>query len=326
MTLRRTALLLLFLAGPLVAGCNIFEGFSEPGTSDDPEVLIEDADLALQQGQPQKALAYLEKAVERDPNHARARAKLAVVQLQAHDIDVLTLKGLVDGFREEAGGQAGKGASDGEVCLYEPSPGLTATPFSYLTSPEYQRISDARRVLWDANANGERFMEAYISASAGNLSPANYGTEAERTRLFEQAMKHILSSSDGLSTAEARQEAAEFLITYGIAEFSVSLVALQQPIFDYGLQWVRLQKDGRETGISICAPTREKLDAALGAVACEVPQLRSGSIALRTRAENLEGALSRFGDDQSIALETAKEVDELVAKFEAEFPAATCGS
>lgn len=77
-----------------LAGCNVFEGLYDEGGSDDPDVLIADADAALQRGESDKAVQYLEKAFEARPEDPVIRTKLSTALLQQADIDVITMVNL----------------------------------------------------------------------------------------------------------------------------------------------------------------------------------------------------------------------------------------
>lgn len=314
------SIFVLLLAG-LFTGCNVFEGFYEPGTSDDPAVLVEDADIALQQGEPQKAVAFLQKAVENDPDNVRARAKLTVAHLRAQNVDVLTLQNLIDDFRTT--NAAGKTSGALQVCRYTPAPGLTTTPIDYRISSEYTRLLGVVSALQAAQANGIQLLDAITQSFGENLSPTQFGTAAARAQLFNSIANNI-RTQNGVAEAVARQETAAFLIAFGLSEFTLSILDLDGDVTANQIQWVRLKRNGQDAGFSICAPTQANIDAMAAAVACEVPQLRSGGIALRTRAENLGSRNIGGSNDQALALEVADEADAFIADFEAEFPAAAC--
>jgi hypothetical protein len=92
----------MLLVGSLVlTGCNVFEGIDEQETSD-PEVLLEDAKLALRDGNPTKAVLHLRKALERAPAEgllrSRIEVKLATALLAERDINVLMLSRIARNF------------------------------------------------------------------------------------------------------------------------------------------------------------------------------------------------------------------------------------
>ncbi|NNE68763.1 MAG: tetratricopeptide repeat protein [Rhodothermales bacterium] len=316
--LRLIPTMLLFFA---LAGCNVFEGLYEEGSSDDPQVLVEDADFAIQNGEAEKAIQYLEKALEKEPDNARALAKLTTVRLKVANVDVLTLQTLVDDFLAEE--IATKSGGQMQACRYSDGPGVTATEFDYRTSAEYTRLLGVQAALQAAQANGIQLLQAIGQALDQNLSTAAYGSAAARAGLFSSIAATIEQQS-GVSESVARQEAAAFLIAFGLTEFTLSILELDTDVTSNQIQWVRVQRNGQDAGISVCAPTQANLDAMVSATSCQVPQLRSGGIALRTRAENLAPQSGVGVNDQALVLEIADELDNLLDDFEAEFPAAAC--
>ena len=318
--MRPAKLFFLALAAIIFAGCNVFEGLYEEGASDDPIVLIADADIALERGDTQAAVSYLEKAVQQDPNNIRARAKLSSTILKRDRIDVLLLRSVVDDFLPD--GSASKSGSQRQACRYTDGPGVSATPIDYRTSSEYQQLLAAVASLQAAQANGLRLIEAVTASTSQNLSPSRYATAAARTQLFNAVSGSI--QTEGLPESIARSEAAAFLIAFGLAEFTISILDLDSDLTTNQIQWVRLTRNGADAGLSICAPTQAQLDAMAAAVSCEIPQFQSGGIAFRTRAESLGARVTGGSNDQSLSLEMADEVDQFVADFQAEFSATTC--
>src|SRR5690606_41582378 len=93
---------ILFAA--LLTGCNVFEGTQEEGTGDDPEVLLQDAEPALQRDEPKLAVEYLERAVELEPvttsHGAQIRIQLSTAQLRAGGVNNTTLQPLAMPFKD----------------------------------------------------------------------------------------------------------------------------------------------------------------------------------------------------------------------------------
>ncbi len=77
----------------IVSGCNAFE-FMYGGESDEPDVLLDDARIALQNGDAEKAIGLLEKALEKDPDNSEIKIELSSALFQANDIDLLVMKDL----------------------------------------------------------------------------------------------------------------------------------------------------------------------------------------------------------------------------------------
>ncbi len=74
----------------LVAGCNVYEPFHQEGGSDDPAKLLADAKVALANGEPQKALDLLDRAIALAPDDPQIRYYHAVAIIRVNDIDFLT--------------------------------------------------------------------------------------------------------------------------------------------------------------------------------------------------------------------------------------------
>ncbi len=82
--------------GLLIAtGCNAFE-FMHDEESDDPTVLLDDARIAMQNGDPQKAVDFLEKALAKAPENPEIRIELSAALFQANEIDLLVMKDLAE--------------------------------------------------------------------------------------------------------------------------------------------------------------------------------------------------------------------------------------
>ncbi len=116
----------LFLV--LVAGCNVYEGLYEEGESDSPEVLLQDARIALQQDRPEEAVDHLRKALTYTPaDDVRLRKqiqiKLASAVLQVEDINALNLERIADIMSRSTSSSAAfaPGKSLGQTCLFPQS-------------------------------------------------------------------------------------------------------------------------------------------------------------------------------------------------------------
>lgn len=80
----------------MAAGCNAFGFMYEDGASDDPDVILGDARIAMQDGNPEKAVELLEKALEKAPDNQEIKIELASALFQANEIDLLMMKDLAD--------------------------------------------------------------------------------------------------------------------------------------------------------------------------------------------------------------------------------------
>ena len=92
----------------IAAGCNAFEFMYGSPDSTDPDVILEDARIALQSGDAEKAVDLLEKALEKAPSNQEIRIELSSALFQANDIDLLVMKDLADFISEEKPPSASK--------------------------------------------------------------------------------------------------------------------------------------------------------------------------------------------------------------------------
>ena len=80
----------------IIAGCNAFEFMYEEGNSDDPDIILDDARIALQNGDTEKAIELLEKALDKAPDSQEIKIELASALFQHRDIDLLVMKDMAD--------------------------------------------------------------------------------------------------------------------------------------------------------------------------------------------------------------------------------------
>ncbi len=81
--------LLVLLLAVLLAGCNVFEPFHSPGSSDNIDDLLSDAHDSLEKGDYRRALEIMDKAMTIAPGDPRVRYLHAVAAVRAHDVDML---------------------------------------------------------------------------------------------------------------------------------------------------------------------------------------------------------------------------------------------
>ena len=150
----------------LVAGsCNAFEFMYEEGDSSDPEVILQDARIALQKGDTQKAIDLLEKALETAPENVEIRIELSSALFQGSDIDLLTMKELADFISNaEPNIVAGKNTSNQSVCNFSQSPASTRilefeTTGAYLTLHSSQEVIARALELLSENSQFEASSE-----------------------------------------------------------------------------------------------------------------------------------------------------------------------
>lgn len=91
--------IVLSLSLLIATGCNAFE-FMYSEDSDEPDVLLDDARIALQNGDTEKAIELLEKALEKAPENSEIKIQLSSALFQANDIDLLVMKDLAEFISE----------------------------------------------------------------------------------------------------------------------------------------------------------------------------------------------------------------------------------
>lgn len=71
------------------SGCNVFEPFHTPGSSDDPDDLLYDARRALDDGRYRRAMEIMDRALGIAPEEPRVRYLHAVVTVRVNGVDML---------------------------------------------------------------------------------------------------------------------------------------------------------------------------------------------------------------------------------------------
>lgn len=244
----------LFLCG-VWAGCNVFEGIGEDAGSDDPQVLLHDARAALDRDEPETAVGYLERAFELDPDDPEIRIELTGARFAAADVDLITLKGLVEHINSGAGLQASAsrraGKANGRYCTFDADP-ATLEVFDYTSAPEYQRF---REVI-------ETFIEARDLLDGIRLADRERLTEALRAEWYLlRAFTRIVLAIDAINAEVERIEATLYRVP------------------------------DRGNSIGICAVSEDALDAAKVHIRCDLlPQILQGLDELRARSDLLDDA------------------------------------
>ncbi len=286
----------------LLTGCNVFEGLYEAGTSNDPEVLLADAEQAVQQGEPEKAVVILEKAVEQTQPKTVQRSKvqiqLATAKMQAAKIGVLQLQRMIEDMNDriEIGKtSSGKiGAFASQVCSYEP----TDERLEQITLNDidgYTAISQNQDVLSEV----QRLVNEALNFS---------GDPGERFDI--QARIDSLQQA-GLS----QQKIAEALLNASLAYVGGSYDDIVQVGGDQ-IEWYRVRSAYEGYYLGYCAPSQDVIDTVKAETACSMDDLKFSVDLLRARAA--------FYDPNSLAGEIADKAQEGYDKLQDELDG-TCG-
>ena len=108
--------LCLLIAG----GCNAFEFLGNEDATNDPDLLLIDARFALQDGDNEKAVELLEKALEAAPDNAEIKIELSSALFQLREIDLILMKDLADFITSAPEVQTGRArASKAASCNFD---------------------------------------------------------------------------------------------------------------------------------------------------------------------------------------------------------------
>lgn len=140
----------VLVVGLLLAGCNdnLFSGLHSEGTSDDPDVLLADAQAALAKGDTAQALDYLRRAHDLNPDHAEVRVTLIGTQFEQQDVDLLTIRQIGEYIAN--GTKAARAKSDPNyICSFDGDPAGYAT-VDFMDAPAFSRLAGLTELFDDA--------------------------------------------------------------------------------------------------------------------------------------------------------------------------------
>lgn len=282
----RTGLLCALL---FAAGCNVFEGAYEEGESLDPRLLLEDADVALQRGDPQRAVVYLEKALAQVPEPGRLRhtvqIKLATSLLMAHDVDVRTLQRLAVDLqaRVDAAKQGAARKGQTAVCNF-PDTHTRGEEITLANVDGYAEINASEEALARIRALVDEVM-----AYAGPAQSGRYDIDARMAQL----------RAEGLSDALI----ADALAAGAVAYLGTTYQKLAQAGGEQ-IHWYAVTPPGGQPYVGYCAPSEALVQELLEVVACDLGNGNFAVALLEARA-----TLPQFTDG-AIAAEVAREARE----------------
>ena len=99
---------LLLIFGGIGLGCNVFDGLQSNPRG--VEALLGDADVAMNKGEPQRAVQLLERAFEKDSTHVGIRVELVNALYAARGVDLVSVRAAIE---QVNGTDATKEAVDG---------------------------------------------------------------------------------------------------------------------------------------------------------------------------------------------------------------------
>ena len=278
---RFTAYLILLIFPVLtLSGCNAFAGFHGAGNSNDPDILLEDAQIALQQGDADKAIKYLRRAIEVDPENVPAKTTLATALFEKHDISVLDVVGIAERVRSDV--QSSVGASARVV----PAARLGGSEVCSFTPDGSERVFDPAEFSSFTN----------IVASKGALDEVD---ELLSSLIDPDQLASSIDELRGEGLSD--DDIAASLLNGALAKFILAYVAIVEAGGD---SLTFYYADGN---VGYCAPDQDTLDAILAAIACHVTTLKDG-------IDLLFGRIEMVGSEETsdVADEATEAYDRLV--------------
>lgn len=288
----------LFAAALIFSGCNVFEGLYESGLSSNPVVLMADAEQAMQQGKPEKAVQILEKAVEKTQpktvERSKAQINLSTAKMAAASVSVMQIQRVIEGFNDRIEKGSGKSSGKmlgfaGAVCSFS-APDVQLEEITLSEIDGYTHISGKHEVL------------------------------AEVQRLVNEAL-HITSKPgpqfdvqariDSLRNAGlAQADIATALLNSALAYASSSYTHIVESGGDR-IHWYRVRSAGSgDYYLGYCAPTQQVIEDVKDETACSMSDIAFSVRLLRARA--------RFYDAGSLAHEIADKAQEGYDKLQEE--------
>ena len=280
--MRKFTAYLILLVFPVLtlSGCNAFAGFHGAGNSNDPDILLEDAQIALQQGDADKAIEYLRRAIEVDPDNVPAKTTLATALFEKHDISVLDVVGIAERVRSDV--QSNFGASARVV----PAARFGGSEVCSFTPDGNERVFDPADFSSFANIVASKgALDEVDDLLSSLIDPDQLASSIDELR------------GEGLSD----DDIAASLLNGALAKFILAYVAIVEAGGD---SLTFYYADGN---VGYCAPDQATLDAILAAIACHVTTLKDG-------IDLLFGRIEMVGSEETsdVADEATEAYDRLV--------------
>ena len=291
--LATTVFVALALLATVATGCNVYEGLYEEGESENAEVLLEDARIALQQDRPQEAVEHLRKALghTQDNNpllRKQIQIKLASAVLRAQSINVLSLKRIAQNLNGDATGNGAFGKSQGPACLFPAH--HEQTPFDPTEGIDIDHL-------------GNPDSEAALAESRDLV--ANVFTGTYIFPCSDEGLDQAISSvqQQGLSNGEI----AEALVDYSVALSTTAYVDIIG-VGGGNASFFRVTSPAGEDYFSVCFPSEQMCNdtvaqsrAHLGGLDCSTRTLQKRAALLSsTNAQELAD-LARDGYQKAAA-------------------------
>lgn len=284
----RTGLVATFALALMIAGCNVFDGFYEEGTSNDVEVLIVDAQSAFQTGNFKKAVDILEKAHKADPGHPQVRVDLSNALLRSRNVGVLDIVLVAENISGK-GASEGFGKAGGAFCSFDQSHTIVGT-FDYTNVDGYSKLLENRDVF-------DRVSELITPLLPAAINSIQVGEDYDR--------KELLRAIKNTGVAESRIDA--LLMSYAASVIIDTYLAIFQND-DYPIEWYNVRGEGGNEYIGYCVASFDDQEELQQSAACSMRRLGMAVIAIDLRAQHLGNAKAarEVADEARDAYESLK--------------------
>ena len=204
----------------MAGGCNAFEFLHDEDATSDPDILLDDAQLALQNGDAEKAVELLEKALAAAPGNTEIELALSTALFQANDIDVLLLKELAD-FIAEPDSDAGKVGSTTRypACSFSEDPQRT-TILRFDETAAYLSLFNHLEVL-------QRVLELLRTAAGVEAGTTLDESAVSNARLMRAIATMAVAVIEIKTQADAAQATIHSLSSGGLGYCAVDQNALR---------------------------------------------------------------------------------------------------
>jgi hypothetical protein len=148
-------------------------------------VLLADARAALTKGDTSRALDYLQRAHESDPDHAEVRVTLVGTKFEQNDVDLLTIREI--GMYIADGSKAARAKAAGNyICTFDGDPSSYET-FDFAAAPAFQRLANLADLFEEAET-----LLGDLDATQTDL-PENLKARMLLIRAFTRAFQTVVA-------------------------------------------------------------------------------------------------------------------------------------
>lgn len=260
----------VLITSALLTRCNVFEGMSEAGQSNDPETLLEDAFFALQAGRLDEAIQHLEKALQHapagQPVRFRVQVALSNALLQKARINVLTLERLATDFNNRIEGVGKRSARVQEVCSF-PAEHVVQQELTLNDLDGYVELETWQAVL-------SRVREITNEVLATTTLP------------FDVQARIAALQAQGLSN----EEIAAALLNASVASVGLSFIELVTIGTSQQVRWYSVRRPSGQAYLGYCASNEAVVEAVRQLLACSVDAVGFSATLLQARVALLNNS------------------------------------